>query len=150
SPGAGHLGIRVVGAGAALLGLHHGGGADVPALKPAIAAFALHDDVRRQLANLDVPERRLGAQYLVSQAATKPPTTPSVSITFEYCLIRITRPWWTDAFINDRSWCLPGIPKGQLTAPDKFGATLPLLPIAAVAVRNLNISGNWTTDDVST
>ena len=55
-----------------------------------------------------------------------------------------------DAFVNDRSWCVPGVAKGQFTSPDRFGATIPLLPIAALAVRNLNISGNWTTDDVST
>ena len=148
SPGSGHSMIRL--AGGALLGLHHGGAvAEAPVAKPAMA-FALHDDVWRQIRALDVPQRRMVAQYLVAQAPTKPPTTPSVSIAFEYCLIRISRPWWMDAFVNDQSWCVPGVAKGQFTSPDRFGATLPLLPIAAVAVRNLNISGNWTTDDVST
>jgi hypothetical protein len=119
-------------------------------IAPAVKTFALHDAVQSQFRTLNLPQRRMMNEYLVAQAPTKPTTTPSVSITFEFCLIRITRPWFVDAFVNDRSWCLPGTTKGQLTAPDKFGATLSLLPIAAVAVRNLKISGNWTTDDVST
>ena len=112
------------------------------------ATFAMHDDVRKQISGLDLSQRLLIKQFLVPQAPTQPTTTPSVSITFEYCLIRITRPWLVDAFINNGLWCLPDVAKGQLTAPNKFGATLPLLPIAAVAVRNLSISGNWTTEDV--
>lgn len=119
-------------------------------IAPAVRTFTLHDEVQQQFRTLNLPQRRVMNEYLVAQAPTKPTTTPSVSITFEFCLIRIARPWFVDAFINDRSWCVPGTTRGQLTAPDKFGATLPLLPIAAVAVRNLKISGHWTTDDVST
>jgi hypothetical protein len=142
--------VGAVGVGvAAISQLHHGDGV-AGVIAPAVATFALHDEVQRQFQTLNLPQRRILNQYIVTEAPTKPTTTPSVSITFEFCLIRITRPWFVDAFVNDRSWCLPGTTKGQLTAPDKFGATLPLLPIAAVAVRNLKISGNWTTDDVST
>jgi hypothetical protein len=142
--------VGAVGVGAATIAkIHHDDGV-ATAIAPAVATFALHDEVQSQFRTMNLPQRRMLNQYIVAQAPTKPTTTPSVSIAFEFCLIRISRPWLVDAFINDRSWCLPGTTKGQLTAPDKFGATLPLLPIAAVAVRNLKISGNWTTDDVST
>jgi hypothetical protein len=142
--------VGALGIGAsAIAKLHHGDGI-AGVIAPAVATFTLHDEMQRQFQTLNLPERRLLNQYLMAQAPTRSTTTPSVSMTFEFCLIRIARPWLVDAFINDGSWCLPGIAKGQLTAPDKFGATLPLLPIAAVAVRSLKISGNWTTEDVST
>jgi hypothetical protein len=121
-------------------------GVDAPV---AAKTFQLQDSLRQRVTSVDISKRLLINQVLVPQAPTQPVTTPSISISFEYCVIRVSRPWFIDAFINDTSWCVPTLAKGEMTASDKFGATLPLLPIAAVAIRNLSISGNWTAQDVA-
>lgn len=122
-----------------------------PAASAADAAtsnrYVLHDQFRKNIGALSIRERLQVSDLLVPKAPTQPATTPGVSISFEYCVIRVTRPWLNDAFLYDRSWCIPGTAKGELTAPGTWGA-MPLLPIAAVAVRNLRISGNWTQEDI--
>lgn len=110
--------------------------------------FALHDGFRKNIAALSIRDRLEANQLLLQQAPTKPVTTPGISVSFEYCVIRVTRPWLNDAFLNDRSWYVPGMAKGELTSPGTAGA-LPLLPIAAVAVRKLRITANWTQEDIA-
>jgi hypothetical protein len=41
------------------------------------------------------------------------------------------------------------VSKGALSAPDPGGATLTLLPLAAVMIKNLKIEANWTADDLA-
>jgi hypothetical protein len=53
-----------------------------------------------------------------------------------------------DAFTNDKSWCIPEVAKGQVSASGPPG-NLCLLPIAFVAIRNLEIEANWSAQDVA-
>src|SRR6185436_20004056 len=39
----------------------------------------------------------------------------SASISFEYCLVKIRRPWYDEAFIQSPDWYIPGTQKGTLT-----------------------------------
>jgi hypothetical protein len=110
---------------------------------------ATPDDIRLAIGDLHVVDRAWWYERFLARAPTAPTTTSSISIDFEYCLIRIARPWLLDALLADRSWYIPAMAKGSLTAPDPFGGTLPLLPIGVVVVRNLMIAATWTAADVT-
>ncbi len=121
-----------------------------PASSPAAPSdFAFHDACLQQYLMLDVGKRLLVSQYVGANAQTQPAQTNSISISFDYCLVRVRRPWYLDAFINDKSWVIPSATKGQLTSSGATG-NLPLMPIGFVAIRNLSIEANWTAADTAT
>jgi len=109
-------------------------------------SVALYDTYLQQHNTLDISKKLLVNQYLGNYAPTQPVQTSSISVSFDYCLINALRLWYKDVFINDTSWCIPTVLKGQLTTSGPAG-NLPLIPIGFVAIRNLNIEGNWTAAD---
>lgn len=98
---------------------------------------------------LDINNRLHLHRYLSNNAPTETLKASSISIAFDYCLVHIRRPWYVDAFIDDKSWCVPTVPKGQVTSSGPAG-NLPLMPICFVEVRNLNIEANWAAEDIAT
>lgn len=113
-----------------------------------IGSVPLHDTYLQQYHQLNLSQRITVDQYLSQQAPTQTVKTTSISISFDYCLVRIRRPWYVDAFINDKSWCLPNVSKGQMTTSGVAG-NLSLLPIGFIAIRNLSIEANWDSTDVT-
>jgi hypothetical protein len=113
-----------------------------------LSSVALYTTYFEQYRQLDVSKRIIVSQYLGHEAPTQTVKTNNLSISFDYCLVSIRRPWYVDAFINEKSWCIPTVPKGQVTASGLAGS-LPLLPIGFVAIRNLNIEADWATEDVT-
>jgi hypothetical protein len=97
---------------------------------------------------LDLSDRLRVNQYVQANQPTQPVKTNEISIAFDYCLVNIHRPWYMDAFVNDRSWCIPGAAKGGLTASGTPG-NLPMLSIGFVAIRNLAIEANWSAEDMA-
>lgn len=120
-------------------------GAD--ALSPA-PNLALRKSYIKQYHALDVSNRLLISQFVQTNQPTQPVKTNSISISFNYCLVEIRRPWYMDAFVNDRSWCIPGVAKGGLSLGGTPG-NLPMLSVGFVAIRNLAIEANWSADDVA-
>ena len=112
---------------------------------PAVNNAVLHAQFETQVRTLKVTDRLMVAQYVGSVAPTAPATTKSISVSFEYCKTDIQRPWYADGFVNDKSWFVPNVRKGAVSA-DSGG--MALLPIGFVAIRNLVISANWTREDV--
>jgi hypothetical protein len=111
-------------------------------------SFALHSTFIQQSKALSVSKRLLVNQYLINNAITEPARTSSLSISFDYCLVKIRRPWYVDAFINDRSWYVPNVSKGQVTSSGPINMSS--MPIGFVAIRNMNIeSNNWAPEDVT-
>ncbi|GHO60414.1 hypothetical protein [Ktedonobacter robiniae] len=106
----------------------------------------LHDSYLKQSHTLAVTNKLLVNQYLGAYAPTNSVQTSSISISFDYCLIHIRRPWYMDEFINARSWYIPTVPKGQVTSSGAAG-NFPFIPIGFVAIRNLSIVANWTEED---
>jgi len=101
----------------------------------------------RQSVRFISPDQRIAlGQYVGSRAPTAPAQISTASISFEYCLVSIRRPWYMDAFISNRSWCIPLAEQGALTAGGTPGG-LALMPVGLVAIRNLNIAANWTQAD---
>jgi hypothetical protein len=108
-----------------------------------------HDGVQRRFRDLELVQRVEIKQVLVATQVTKPVATNSISIAFDYCLVKIQRPWLSNLFVTDQTWCIPGTAKGTLTAADPNGAALTLLPMAMVVIKNLTIDANWTAEDVA-
>jgi len=108
----------------------------------------MHDLLLTDLSRVDLKSRIAASRYLGELAPQAPASTSSVSITFEYCLVDIRRPWWLDAFVDQGSWYLPTVSAGRLTAEDN-PAALSWLPAAFVAVRNLRIDASWSGDDAA-
>jgi hypothetical protein len=108
----------------------------------------LHDTYLRQYKGLDVNQRIRVRRYIDDNTPTQPVETTSISISFDYCLVKIDRDWYLDTFVNDRSWCIPTMRKGELTSSGPAG-NVPLLPIGFVAIRNLNIQASWTAEDLA-
>lgn len=80
--------------------------------------------------------------FIKEKSPSKAIKTSGVSIRFEYCVVNIKRGWFNEVFCNiNRSWYIPDLDKGALSHP-KIGA-LTHLPVAFVAVKDLNISANW-------
>jgi hypothetical protein len=109
---------------------------------------ALYDTFLRQNTTLDVSKKLLVNQYIGINTPTQSVTTDNISISFDYCLVKVERQWWKSIFSNATSWCIPTVSKGQVTSSGPAG-NLPLMPIGFVAIRNLVIEANWTAEDVT-
>lgn len=110
------------------------------------AVFVEYED---RLSALDIQDRVVISGYVGAKMPTAPVTTNRISITFEYCAVQIQRPWYLDAFVAQPSWFIPNTPKGTIT--DTAAANnLSWLPIGFVAIRKLDISADWSADDIAT
>jgi hypothetical protein len=103
----------------------------------------------REARTIPVNEKIAVLQYIKSNAPTQPATTNNISVSFDYCVVNISRPWYRQGFLNDTSWFIPNKTKGELTAPVDRGANLILLPVAAVAIKNLSIQAQWPAADIA-
>jgi len=119
----------------------------VPAVFTPSDRAALDATFVQQYQLLDVKERLWVNQYVDDNAAAQPAKATGISIAFDHCLVTIRRPWLVDAFLNAPTWWTPATPKGQVTRAGQPGAVA-LLPIAFVAIRDLQIEANWSGDDV--
>ena len=97
---------------------------------------------------MSVSKVLLVSRFIDNNATTETAKTKSMSISFDYCLVKIRRPWFVDAFMNDKSWYVPNVPLGQVTSRGPI--SMSLMPIGLVAIRNLKIeSNNWDPEDVT-
>lgn len=112
-----------------------------------LTRFELQDNYIEQSKALSVSKRLQVNRYLNSRAETEPARTRSMSISFDYCLVKIRRLWFMDAFISDKNWYVPNTQKGHVSSSGPI--PLSLMPIGFVAIRNLKIeSNNWAPEDI--
>src|SRR5262249_41050578 len=104
-----------------------------PAAAVPGGGLAVNDKPAGPVRALNIKDRLLVSEFIGENAPTAPVEANGISVAFEYCLVGIQRPWYADAFINQRTWWIPGIPKGTATATGGFT----LLPIGVVAIRKL-------------
>jgi hypothetical protein len=83
--------------------------------------------------------------FIKDVAPTQPVSTNAVHLSFDYCLVRIDREWFSSIFLESRGWYLPGYKKGELSGE---AGGLAVLPTAMLIVKNLRISANWSGDDL--
>lgn len=109
---------------------------------------AVSKSVKTAFRDLNLKQRYVVNQFIKINAPTQPATTNSIKISFDYCKVDIRRPWLFNAFLNNRSWFIPGIKKGQLSTAGNDTA-LAVLPIGFIAIKNLNIEANWSDTDIA-
>lgn len=110
-------------------------------------AIARQQDARPSIRTFPFKQRVQILSDLTTTAQTQPLTTNDVTISFDYCVVDVRREWLHMAFINNRSWRIPGQAKGHLSANDGHG--LPALPVGFVAVKALKIQAPWTQEDIT-
>jgi hypothetical protein len=81
----------------------------------------------------------------------QPVATSSMDISFEHCIVTLTRPWWPEVFLMVRNWFVPGYPRAAFSNAKGDGdpGLLPVLASGFVAIRNLKISTQWSGDDLT-
>jgi hypothetical protein len=89
---------------------------------------------------------------LSAGATTRPVTTSSIGISFDHCVVTLTRHWFPEVFLLTKNWYAPGYAAGSFSGGKGAGdeGLLPLVATGFVAVRNLRISANWSADEQAT
>lgn len=109
--------------------------------------FTMFHKAVTQTARLPLTERLRVTEFLAENAPTEPVQTNTATVSFEYCLVRVDRPWYVDAFMHT-AWWVPGVVHGAITKADAPGGWF-ALPIGMVAVRRLEVRADWTSKDMA-
>lgn len=117
-----------------------------PSVGAALGEGEVHRALVSEIAGLNIRQRIAVNETLEQVTPTAPSSTSSVTVSFEYCLVQIRRPWWFDSFVDNPSWSVPGVAPGSLTASGN-PAGISWLPVAFAAVRNLRVEAVWSPDD---
>ena len=86
----------------------------------------------------------------LSQQSTPQDTrSDSLSVAFQYCLVRLERPWLSYDFLSSGGWYISGAKRGDLSSGDDLTGSgrFSLIPIALVAIKALKITANWSDAD---
>lgn len=89
------------------------------------------------------------AAATASSGEEKPVAADGFSIDVEMCMVKLSRPWLSDALLTLPGWYVPGFARGSFSAGTGAGdsGTLPLLPTACIFIRNLKIHAQWSDAD---
>ncbi len=123
--------------------------ATAPRLRVASPALsvAMHSDLMARSTTMPLSHRIELQSMLTQIAPTQSVAVTDVTISYDYCLVTVTRPWINTAFLNNKSWFIPHQTKGSLSANDGHG--VPALPAAFIVLKNLQIKGPWTPADIT-
>jgi hypothetical protein len=88
---------------------------------------------------------------LNANTTSQPVTTNSIGMTFDHCVVSLTRKWFPDTFLLMRDWYVPGYARGDISNGSGAGdpGIAPILTTGFVAVRNLKITSNWSQADLA-
>lgn len=106
-------------------------------------SFAGYKNIQNSISKLDLRKRYEIEHFIKDAAPTQPSTTNNIVIDFEYCMVKVERPWFSYPFIQNNSWYIPGATKGELSTKGEIGK-ISSLPIGFVVVKNLSIEANWS------
>jgi hypothetical protein len=86
---------------------------------------------------------------LAQNATPQATQSDGVSMSFDYCIVRLNRPWLSMDFLGSPGWYVPGVPAGGLSNGSDLSGTYPFcaIPTAFVAIKNLTVSANWSDAD---
>lgn len=93
------------------------------------------------------PSEWTSKSFPIIDLSKPPPNT--INITFDYCLVNIRRQWYFEPFIKDQTWYIEHKYKGQLSSRNVNTTTLTAIPISLIAIKNLNIQGDWSAEEIS-
>jgi len=80
---------------------------------------------------------------------TTPPPGNVINISFYFGKVDINRPWYFGPFVDDKTWYIPGKYEGQLTTFDSKSTNWTLLPVGLIVIKDLVISGQWSSQDIA-
>jgi hypothetical protein len=131
----------------------HSGAAAAPVVKTAVkpAPHPIAPSYKAVLfdPHINFNERAQIQTALLKVAPSKPVSSANFSISFRYCIVRVRRTWLYEPFLFDKNWYIPGYKDGSFssgTGRDNAGI-FPAVPIALVAVKDLQITANWSDAD---
>ncbi len=86
---------------------------------------------------------------IVSVASIQTVQAEHLSVSFDYCLVNLSRSWWNELFVAMKGWYIPTYSTGDLAtgSVDGSGGQCPAIPTALFLVRNVSISGSWSEQD---
>jgi 2-oxoglutarate dehydrogenase E2 component (dihydrolipoamide succinyltransferase) len=78
------------------------------------------------------------------------PSSDSFSASFQYCLVRFSRPWWDEVFLYTEGWKLQGYDPGSLSSGSVNAPKDPitLITIGMIVIKDLVLKASWTDDDL--
>lgn len=88
---------------------------------------------------------------IIKHTTVQQVTTSAIRLSFSYCLISIDRDWLLQTFLNLPNWYVQGYPSGAFsngTIQNNSGV-FPVLPIACLVVKDLQLSAQWTQEDLT-
>lgn len=113
----------------------------------APVAVAQSEFKTAQLVRLD--QQAVATREIVNGASTQEVTSKSVSLSFDYCLVTAERKWVSGGFIANNRWYVPGCAAGEFASGTGTGnGKCEVIPMAALLVKNLRISADWSHDDM--
>jgi hypothetical protein len=93
---------------------------------------------------------RASIAQLVAQTVPQPVETTTFRISFDYCLVRLRRPWLSGDFLNTPGWYVPGAQGGDYATGGPANAGwFAALPTAFIAIKKLVIGGSWSANDAA-
>lgn len=87
---------------------------------------------------------------IATQTQTQPVETPKFTMSFDYCLVRLRRPWLSGDLLATPGWYVPGSRGGDYASgPPANTGPFAAIPTAFIAVKNLVIDANWSDSDLA-
>jgi hypothetical protein len=84
-------------------------------------------------------------------ASAQEVTSESITLSFDYSMVDITRPWISSELLSLKNWYMAGYQEGELASGTGTGGKpFEVLPVSAIVVRNLKIKANWSHDNKKT
>ncbi len=128
----------------------------------ACPAGAAHDPSRSGAYSMRFeisPVRTIGAfrltglasvTNLATQTQSQPVDTPKFTMSFDYCLVRLRRAWFSGDLLATLGWYVPGAHAGDYASgPPASTGPFAAIPTAFIAVKNLLIDAAWSDSDVA-
>lgn len=92
----------------------------------------------------------LHAAELSRRSAPQAVTARNLKLSFDYCLVRATRPWLSTGLLESRNWYVPHTRAGEFASGTGIGGgAFEVMPMAALVVKSLVIEGGWSSDDAA-
>ena len=87
---------------------------------------------------------------IATQTQPQPVETSKFTMSFDYCLVQLWRPWLSGDLLATTSWYVPGAHRGDYASgvPANTGP-FAVLPTAFIAIKNLVIDGAWSENDAA-
>jgi hypothetical protein len=87
---------------------------------------------------------------LSRQSVPQAVTAKKLKLSFDYCLVRATRPWLSTGLLALRNWYVPHTKAGEFASGTGIGnGSFEVMPTAALVVKNLVIEADWSSDETA-